>query len=244
MMRMRWTAFFLNTLLLGTAAVAAAPATDAVPVAPFHADYEVLRNGKELGVASLTLRAADHGTWEFSSQTKGTKGMASLLGVDVVEKSTFRWNAGQPEGLHYLYSQEAAIKSRQRSTEFDWQTHEAQSREGDKVWTAPLQVSAMDRNLVMIAMMAQLKAGAHDLAFKVVDKDKVSEQRYAQGAHETLSLPAGKIEAVRVERQRADNSRTTTSWFAPQRNWLPVQIEQVEKNGETITMRLAAAPRG
>jgi hypothetical protein len=155
--------------------------------------------------------------------------MASLLGVDVVEKSTFRWHEGQPEGLRYLYSQEASIKSRQRSTEFDWQTHEAQSREGDKVWTAPLQVSAMDRNLVMIAMMAQLKAGAHDLAFKVVDKDKVSEQRYAQGAHEMLSLPAGKIEAVRVERQRADNSRTTISWFAPQRDWLPVQIEQVER---------------
>jgi len=242
MMRMRWMAFSLNTLLLGTTVAMAA--TDAAPVAPFQADYEVLRNGKELGRATLTLRAAGAGTWEFSSQTKGTKGMASLLGVDVMEKSTFRWHEGQPEGLRYMYSQEAAIKSRQRSTEFDWQTHEAQSRDGNQVWTAPLQTSAMDRNLVTIALMAQLKSGAHDLAFKVVDKDKVADQRYAQGAHETLSLPAGKIEAVRVERQRTDNSRTTTSWFAPQRNWLPVQIEQVEKNGETITMRLASAPHG
>jgi hypothetical protein len=241
-MRMRWMAFFLNALLLGPAVAAAS--SDAVPVAPFQADYEVLRNGKELGSATLTLRAAGDGTWEFSSQTKGTKGMASLLGVDVMEKSTFRWHEGQPEGLRYMYSQEAAIKSRQRSTEFDWQTHEAQSRDGKNVWTAPLQASAMDRNLVTIALMAQLKSGAHDLAFKVVDKDKVAEQRYAQGAHETLSLPAGKIEAIRVDRQRADNSRTTTSWFAPQRNWLPVQIEQVEKDGETITMRLASAPRG
>ncbi len=241
-MRMGWIAFFLNTLLLGAAM--AAPATEGVPVAPFQADYEVLRNGKELGHATLTLRAADHGTWEFSSQTKGTKGMASLLGVDVVEKSTFRWHEGQPEGLRYMYSQEAAIKSRQRSTEFDWQTHEAQSREGDKVWTAPLQASAMDRNLVTIALMAQLKSGGRDMSFAVVDKDKVAEQRYAQGANETLSLPAGKIDAVRVDRKRADNSRTTTSWFSPQRNWLPVQIEQVEKDGETITMRLASAPRG
>src|SRR4029453_5829956 len=191
MRRMCCTAFFLNPLLLGTAAIAAAPATDAVPVAPFHADYEVLRNGKELGVATLTLRAADQGTWEFTSQTKGTKGMASLLGFDFVEKSTLRCHEGPPGGLCFLYSQEAAIKSRQRSTEFDWQTHEAQSREGDKVWTAPLQVSAMDRNLVMIAMMAQLRAGAHDLAFKVVDKDKVSEQRSAQGARERVSRQAG-----------------------------------------------------
>lgn len=238
-MPMRWIALCLNALLL-TAAFAT-PAADGAPVAPFQADYEVLRNGKELGRATLTLRAADDGTWEFSNQTKGTKGMAGLLGVDVVEKSTFRWREGQPEGLRYLYSQEAAIKSRQRSTEFDWQTHQAQSRDGNNVWTAPLQASAMDRNLVTIALMAELKSGARDLAFKVVDKDKVAEQHYTQSAHETLSLPAGKIDAVRVERQRADNSRTTTSWFAPQRNWLPVQIEQVEKNGETITMRLASA---
>ena len=238
-MPIRWIALCLNALLLSVAV--AAPAADGAPVAPFQADYEVLRNGKELGRATLTLRAAGDGTWEFSSQTKGTRGMASLLGVDVVEKSTFRWHEGQPEGLRYLYSQEAAIKSRQRSTEFDWQTHQAQSRDGNNVWTAPLQASAIDRNLVTIALMAELKSGTRDLAFKVVDKDKVAEQRYTQSAHETLSLPVGKVDAVRVERQRADNSRTTTSWFAPQRNWLPVQIEQVEKNGETITMRLASA---
>jgi hypothetical protein len=223
-------------------AALAAPAAGVAPLAPFQADYEVLRNGKELGRATLTLHPAGDGTWEFSNQTKGTKGMASLLGVDVVEKSTFRWRDGQPEGLHYSYSQEAAVKSRQRSTEFDWQTHEAQSRDGKNAWTAPLQGSAMDRNLVTVALMAELKSGAHDLTFHVVDKDKVAEQRYTQSAHETLSLPAGNIDAVRVERQRDDNSRTTTSWFAPQRNWLPVQIEQVEKNGETITMRLTASP--
>ncbi|HSC11123.1 MAG TPA: DUF3108 domain-containing protein [Rhodanobacteraceae bacterium] len=239
-MRTRSIALILGTLVFGAAL--AEPASDAAPVAPFQADYEVLRNGKELGRATLMLRSAGDGTWEFSNQTKGTKGMASLLGVDVVEKSTFRWHDGQPEGLRYSYSQEAAIKSRQRSTEFDWRTHEAQSRDGKNVWTAPLQNSAMDRNLVTVALMAQLKSGGRDLTFHVVDKDKVAEQRYAQSARETLSLPAGRIEAVRVQRQRADNSRTTTSWFAPQRNWLPVQIEQVEKNGETITMRLAAQP--
>lgn len=241
-MSIRLVARLCGIVALAVAGVAGA--ADSAPIQPFQADYEVLRNGKELGRATLKLRPAGDGTWEFSSQTKGTKGMASLLGVDVVEKSTFRWRDGQPEGLHYSYSQEAAVKSRQRSTEFDWQTHEAQSREGQTVWTAPLKTSAMDRNLVIVALMAQLKSGGHDLAFQVVDKDKVAEQRYVQGARETLALPAGKIDAVRVDRKRADNSRTTTSWFAPQSGWLPVQIEQVEKSGETITTRLASAPRG
>jgi uncharacterized protein DUF3108 len=230
--------------LVALAFAGLACAADTAPIQPFQADYQVLRNGKELGHATLTLRQAGDGTWEFNSQTRGTKGLASLLGVDAAEKSTFRWRDGLPEGLHYSYSQEAAVKSRQSSTDFDWQKHEAQSRDGKNAWTAPLQTSAMDRSLVTLALMAQLKSGARDLTVHVVDKDKVAEQRYMQGARETLSLPAGQIDAVRVDRQRADSTRKTTSWFAPQRNWLPVQIEQVEKNGETITMRLTSAPRG
>jgi len=220
----------------------AAQATESAPVKPFQADYEVLRNGKELGRATLALRPLGDGTWEFSNRTKGTKGMASLLGVDVVEKSTFRWRDGQPEGLHYEYSQEAAIKSRQRRTDFDWQSGNAQSSDGKNTYTAKLEPGAMDRNLVTVALMASLKENAQELRFRVVDKDRVAQQSYRAGGRETLSLPGGALDAVRVERQREDNSRSTISWFAPQRSWLPVQIEQVEKNGETITLRLSSRP--
>src|SRR5262249_48418801 len=116
---------------------------------------------------------------------------------------------------------------------------EARSNDGKSRWTAPLQPGAMDRSAVTVALMASLKSGT-PLAFPVVDKDRVIEQRYAQGGHERLQLPAGAIDAGRVDRQRDDSSRTTTSWFAPQRGWLPVQIEQQEK-GDTITMRLVDA---
>ena len=63
-----------------------------------------------------------------------------------------------------------------------------------------------------------------------------------QAGHEIVSLGSTNIDAVKVTRDRGgDSKRQTTYWFAPQRNWLPVQIEQVEKNGETITTRLATA---
>ena len=223
-------------LLVLTANVAwATPAT--APLAPFQADYVVLRNGNELGRATLTLREAGNGNWEFSSQTTGTKGMASMLGLDIVEKSTFRWRDGMPEGLQYRYEQHAAIKSRKRSADFDWNAREARNSDGKNDWIAPLDRSAMDRNLVTLAIMARLKAGSQDLVFPVVDKDRIAEQRYTQGARESLSLPAGTVDAVRVERRRDDASRTTTSWFAQQRGWLPVQIEQSDKDG-IVTMRL------
>lgn len=230
-------------LFAACAAGAAAPAPVA-PVAPFRAEYQVLRNGKELGRATLALQPAGDGTWEFSEHTEGTRGMASLLGADIVEKSTFRWRDGRPEGLRYTYSQQAALKSKERSTEFDWRSREARSRDGKRDWTAPLDGSAMDRNLVTVALMAALKSGAAELVFPVVDKDRVAEQRFCREGNESLALPAGRTEAVRVARLRADNpNKQTTTWFDQRRNWLPVQIEQQDK-GDTITMRLArsAAP--
>jgi hypothetical protein len=238
-MQHRWFACLGGLAALAGAFVA--HAGDAMPVASFHAEYAVSRNGKEIGHATLALRPGAGGIWEFSDHTEGTQGMASLLGLDVTENSTFRWRKGLPEGLDYRFAQKTAFKSRKRSTQFDWQSREATSEDGKRHWSAPLQDGAMDRNLVTIALMAALKSGARELAFPVVDKDRVAEQRYRRGADETLSLPAGRIEAVRVDRQRENSRRSTTIWFAPRRDWLPVQIEQVEKNGETVTLRLASA---
>jgi hypothetical protein len=238
-MQHRWIARLC--LLIALSGGACAHAAEATPLVPFQAEYQVSRNGKELGHATLTLRQSDRDTWEFTNETRGTNGMASMLGLDIVERSAFRWRDGLPEGLQYRYEQRSAVKSRRRSVEFDWDAREARNSDGKRDWVAPLDRSAMDRNLVTLAIMTRLKAGSRDLVFPVVDKDRVAEQRYVPGARESLSLPAGTIEAVRVDRRREDSSRTTTLWLAPRRGWLPVQIEQVEKNGETITMRLAAS---
>jgi hypothetical protein len=232
---------FVTTALLTLLCAGQAAAADA-PLQPFHADYQVLRNGKELGHASLQLSAAANGEWQFTSETHGTAGMAAMLGLDVVEKSTFRWTDGHPQGLHYSYAQKAAIKSRDLSIDFDWPAKTASTSDNGKAASVALDAPAMDRHLVTLALMADLKSGAADLQYRVVEKDKVSDQRYTPAGHETLALPAGSIDAVKIERDRGDSKRSTTSWFAPQRGYLPVQIEQVEKN-DVITMRLVPAAR-
>ncbi|MDR3388667.1 MAG: DUF3108 domain-containing protein [Rudaea sp.] len=227
-----------TTTILLLACAGMAFAADA-PLQSFHADYQVLRNGKEIGHATLDLRPAANGDWDFASQTHGTAGMASLLGLDVVEKSTFRWDAGKPRGLHYNYAQKAAIKSRDTTIDFDWATKTASTNDNGKAASVALDAPAMDRHLVTLALMADLKSGATDLDYRVVEKDKVSDQHYVPSSHETLALAGVNIDAIKIERDRGgDSKRSTTSWFAPQRGFLPVQIEQVEKNGETITMRL------
>jgi hypothetical protein len=224
------------SLLASSAAVCA----ETAPITAFHADYDVLRNGKQQGKATLDLRNAGN-DWEFLSQTHGTSGVAALLGVDIQEKSTFTWNANAPKCLTYAYSQKA-LKTRSTSITCDWNAKSANVDDNGKSANVVLASSAMDRHLVALALMADLKSGKSTLSYPVIDKTQISDQRYVQAGHETVSLGSTNIDAVKVTRDRGgDSKRQTSYWFAPKRNWLPVQIEQVEKNGETITMRLATA---
>jgi len=57
-----------------------------------------------------------------------------------------------------------------------------------------------------------------------------------------VSVPAGDYVTVCLERVR--EKRTSTSWFAKSTGWIPVQIEQVEKKGDTVTLKLASLQQG
>jgi hypothetical protein len=230
-MKFRYVSILL--LVAASSAASAAPA----PLQPFRIDYQVLRNGKELGHSTYKLRDGGNGNWEFVSETHGTAGMAAMLGIDVTEKSTFRWNGNRPQCLNYSYSQKGGLKSRELSVDCDWKSATATTNDKGKTSSATLDGPAMDRHLVTLALMADLKSGATDLDYRVVDKDKIAEQRFSQTGTESLSLPIGNVQAVKIARSSDDGKRQTASWFAPLRGWLPVQIEQTDKNGETITLR-------
>ncbi len=231
---------FIAASLVAAATIGYA-APGAAPLSGFKADYEVLRNGKPLGKATLDLHNVGN-DWEFVSDTQGTAGMAAMVGAEVHEKSTFTWNANKPQCLSYAYSQKA-LKTKSTSITCDWNAKTANVDDNGKPATVSLSSTAMDRHLVALALMVDLKAGAQSLSYPVLDKSHVDDQQYEQAGHENVTLASGgTIDAIKVTRDRgADAKRSTTYWFAPQKNWMPVQIEQVEKNGETITMRLASA---
>ncbi len=216
---------------------------DSVPVPAFHGEYRVLRNGDPIGKATLTLRRTGDHEWEFSSHTRGTSGLARLLGVNVSETSTFRWQDGRLHDLHYRYSQDAAIKSKSREIDFDWNQHRAELRDGNKSRDIALPPDAIDRSLVTVALMASLRTSRTSvLEYPVVHSNAVLTERYADSGRELLNLPAGRIETVRIERDHG--KRRTISWFAPKLGWMPVQIRQVQKSGKTITMQLETSHSG
>ena len=96
-----------------------------------------------------------------------------------------------------------------------------------------------------VALAADLIRGATTFDYKVAVMDRVENMRYARGANESLSVPAGRYDTVLMQRESSDKDnrkRVARSWFAPSLGYLPVQIEQVDGKGETVTLKLLTVP--
>jgi hypothetical protein len=215
-------------------------------IKPFHADYATLRNGNELGRTTLDLTDNGDGSWTLRSETKGTSGMAKLAGVHIVETSRFRWKDGRPEALIYDYRQDAAFKQRTRHADFDWKTGEVRVSEGNENFHYAIAPGVIDRQAVTLAIASDLVRGAPTFDYKVAVKDRVEDMRYTRGGSETLKVPAGEFKTVLMQRDGepgADRKRVARSWFAESLGWLPVQIEQTEKKGDTVTLKLVSSNR-
>ena len=207
------------------------------PVAAFKAEYAATRNGKTLGRTTIELVDNRDDTWTLRTTTVGTAGLASLAGLDVVEESRLRWRHGRPETLVYDYRQKAALRSKRRHGDFDWERGEVRMRDGDSDARYALVDGTVDRHAVTMALVADLVRGTTPAPYPVAAKNAIEEIRYTGCTDAQVSVPAGRYDTRCLERRRA--KRTSTSWFAESAGWLPVRIEQVEKDG-TITLELVS----
>ncbi len=211
---------------------------------PFSARYEVLRNGRSLGEATLTLARGSDDRWRFESETRGTRGLAALSGVEISEQSTFRWRGLLPELIEYDYRQSVAMRRRSRSLRIDPERQAILSRQDDRMWELRREDGVIDRNTVALAIIAAVAAGRADLSFRVADRDDVETQRYRVAGREQVRVRAGEFNAILIERIREKPGRETDTWLAPDLGYLAVRIRHREADGETLEMRLLSHDLG
>lgn len=217
-------------LLLATVGAVAAPPH------PFIATYNVAQAGQPLGVARVSLHAADHGTWLYRKDVEGTGGLAALLGANVNESSRLRWKGDVPEAISYDYSLQAAIKNKQRHLRVDWASKQVTVDEGKGSTTYPAQPGMVERNTLPLALGLALRNGRDDIALPVAVRQTVETQHFKVTGKETITVPAGRFNAVRVERTDAD--RGFSAWYVPDRYLLPIKLSQ--HDGGDLQMELVS----
>ena len=217
-------------LLFGSQAVLAATPTS------FTAHYNVLQGGEPMGVATVTLRKGSNGEWIYSRDVKGTDGMAAMMSASVKEASRFRWKGDVPEAISYDYELDAAIKNKQRHMLVNWTKQQVTVDEGKGPSTYAAVPGMVERNTTPLALGLALRDGQQQIALPVAVRQGVQTQNFKVTGKETVKVPAGSFNAVRVD--RTDAERGFSAWYAPDRYLLPVKLSQ--HDGGDMVMELVS----
>jgi hypothetical protein len=224
-----------TTLLrAGLALVLALPAAAFAADAPqsFTATYQVLKDGGPLGEATITLKPAGGGQFEYTNQTKGTSGLAAMLGANVSETSRFTWSGQVPQAVSYHYQLDASVKSKTRDLTVQGDT--VQVQDNKKSFSYAAVPGMVERNTLPLALGLALRSGQQQVTIPVAVKQQVENQQFKVSGTEKVTVPAGSFDAVRVDRTDAD--RGFNAWYVPAK--FPVPVKLAQKDGGDLTMEL------
>ena len=109
--------------------------------------------------------------------------------------------------------------------------------DGDS-WRMDIPEDALDKLLVQLAAMIDLRRGLQHMDYHIADGGKLKVFRYERQGTERLETPAGVFDTVRVVRARDDKEHETVLWTAPSLHYLPVRIQRRDEDDSLYQLEL------
>lgn len=210
--------------------------TNTSSLVPSQMSYTLTRGRLTLGEARFELAPEGaEGCWRYEYQARPT-GLARLFIGVVTERSDFCVIDGQVRSQRFEFKR-ADKASENFTLEFDWEQRVVRSSRGE---LRELQPGMIDRLAMQLAVQDWVVAregrpGPDEITITKVEDDRVRTYRFAIKARETLVLPSGPIETVRVERTD-DKRKSTRFWLDPARDYAAVQVDQIKDGDEQLKM--------
>lgn len=203
---------------------------------PFTAHYTVSRGNLPLGEVQRVFSRSGGDAYVYTS-TMQTSGIAALLVQGrIEERSVGSSNNVQIKPQHYTYLKTGGKKRRELNLQFNWTQGVAQNTVPSETWEFAIPADAQDQLSYQLALMRDLQNGKTELSYPIADKEKLRTYRFKIVGEETLDTPLGPLQTVKLERVTESNDRSTRVWCAPSLNYLPVRIEQTEKDDSEYTL--------
>lgn len=220
-------------LAAGTAGAATAPR-------PFTATYQVQQDGQTIGRATVTLTADGKDEFTYRNRSRGTGGLAALIGARTEETTRFRWRDNAPETITYDYAMDSSFKRRHRHLEVNPASGQVTVDEGKGPIRYAGAPGMVDRNTLPLALGLALREGGKQVVIPVGVRQRVERQQYAVQATEHLAVPAGEFSAERVTRTDAD--KPFDAWYVPAKFPVPVKLAQADGGNLTLLLESFRRP--
>ncbi|MBA2238479.1 MAG: DUF3108 domain-containing protein [Lysobacter sp.] len=219
-------------------AEAAAPAP-AQTLQPFVASYEVFREGKPLGDATMQVVGQGDARWRVDLTIRGTRGLFGLAGINAGQSTVFDRIGESYRPLTQATINKAFFTQKKITGTYDWSARSATWR-GDvkekRSGPVALQDGDMSGLLINLAVIRDAAPG-RTLSYRFVDNGRAREHRYVVAdALESISVAGIGYMAMRVDRIE-EGDEETVIWVVSD---VPTPIRMLQREGgvDTFDLRL------
>ena len=218
-----------GTLLLPTSLIAG-------DLTQYEASYDVLRKGENHGKAIRTLKKLTNNTYEVTYHSD----IEWMIFSDSrKETSRFTFDSAKVTPVSYAMVRTGTGPDKDYAIEFDNEKKIVNSSESkyplDCEWTDEFQ----DSLSYQVQVREELKMGKTSFSYPLIDKKgNRRDYNFEVVGKETISLPIGNIEAIKVKRLYDNDKRQALAWFAPEMDYMLVRMWKGEKGVEQFEVQL------
>lgn len=212
----------------------------ALALTPYTAVYEAKGSGLSASNQMTLLPPDASGRIELRSVSKA-RGISRVLKRDpIVEYTQFEEIDGKfhPVEYHYLFNNSGS--KRNAWVIFDRENLVAKSLYKTETVELDIRPEHVDRLLEQLLFRTDIMAGRVADKYAIVERNTLREAVYEKLGSETIGTKAGSFDTVKYRRQRIGSSRSVIIWFAPELEYLPVQMRHFNEDKVTGTAILTS----
>jgi len=234
------------SVLLTSVLVNDSVANSTQPYPEFVAYYDASANGFRIGTVTISLKREGGGRYRYRQESTRT-GIAALFNSDKsVETSHWRLHNGHIQVLDYQSRRKGGDDDDNSHLIFDWEHGKVKNIGTGKHWEINLPAGALDRLVMQLAMLFELRDGATRFDYQVPRQGHIKHYRFVLLGEDKIELTSGVYRTLKVGRTNDDKDQSWI-WSAPELDYFPVRFVKKKKNGiriELVLRKLDFAPFG
>jgi hypothetical protein len=206
--------------------ILADPSLQAASLPSFEATFRIMHGSLRLGTTEVSLSVEGNGNYRYESHTWPSGWISWLFKEDLRELSQGIMDEAGIRPLFYQYRRSGRRTSRNAELTFDWNTSTVVNNVADSTWEMTIPAGTLDKLSTQLGIMQELQNGTTEKTLAVADGGKLKQYAFEVIGTETVDLPAGHFEAIKLKRVGESTQQLTHIWCAPGLRYLPVLIVQ------------------
>ena len=212
-------------------------ADENAPYPAFVAHYDANANGLGIGTVQVSLTHEGGNEYLYRQESIST-GIAALFGNDnSTQSSRWRYRDDRIQVIDYRSRRRGGDDDDNEHLLFDWKKLRVRNTGAGEHWEIPLPEDAIDRLIMQLAMLFDLRDGKTEFSYKVPRQGRIKTYEFGLVGEETLQLESGSYRTLKVKRTNDDKDKSWV-WSAPELNYFPVRFLKHKKSGIKIELVL------